>query len=122
MASSLIDTMTEDFEPSAYHDSYREAIQALVEAKIAGNEVISPTGQDQAPTAGAPADLAETLRASVAAARAARSDAPRAAADGDSKPAATKKAPAKRAPAKRASAKDKDTAEAKPASRRRASA
>jgi DNA end-binding protein Ku len=122
MASSLIDTMTEDFEPSAYHDSYREAIQALVEAKIAGNEVISPTGQDQAPAAGAPADLAETLRASVAAARAARSDAPRAAADGDSKPAPAKKAPAKRAPAKRASAKDKDTAEAKPASRRRASA
>jgi DNA end-binding protein Ku len=128
MAASLIDTMTEDFEPSAYHDSYREALQALVEAKIAGNEVISPAGQEQAPTAGAPADLAETLRASVAAARAARSDDSKSAGDSDgaAKPAAkrapAKKAPAKRAPAKRTAAKDKDTAEAKPASRRRASA
>ena len=73
MAASLIDTMTEDFDPSLYKDAYREALEALVQAKIEGNEVVRPVG----PTApagkeGGPADLAETLRASVEAAKANR--------------------------------------------------
>jgi DNA end-binding protein Ku len=72
MAASLIDTMTEDFDPSAYHDAYREALEALVQAKIEGNEVVRPAGPAVQPRAGAPADLTETLRASVAAARASR--------------------------------------------------
>jgi DNA end-binding protein Ku len=76
MAASLIDTMTEDFDPSLYKDAYREALEALVQAKIEGNEVVRPVGQ--AATAdkdGGPADLAETLRASVEAAKASRSKA-----------------------------------------------
>jgi DNA end-binding protein Ku len=72
MAASLIDTMTEDFDPSVYSDAYREALEALVQAKIEGNEVVRPAGQAVQPRAGAPADLTETLRASVAAARASR--------------------------------------------------
>jgi len=110
MAASLIDTMTEDFDPSAYHDSYREALQALVEAKIEGNEVVSPAGQGESPKAGAPADLAETLRASVAAARANRDSgaaataASAAATAGDSGEAEAKK-PSGRAPASKAPAK-----------------
>ena len=73
MAASLIDTMTEDFDPSLYKDAYREALETLVQAKIEGNEVVRPVG----PTApagkeGGPADLAETLRASVEAAKANR--------------------------------------------------
>ncbi len=39
MATSLIDSMTEDFEPDEYHDSYREALQELVEAKVEGRDV-----------------------------------------------------------------------------------
>jgi DNA end-binding protein Ku len=74
MAASLIDTMTEDFDPSAYHDAYREALEELVQAKIEGNEVVRPAGPAVQPRAGAPADLTETLRASVAAARASRGD------------------------------------------------
>jgi DNA end-binding protein Ku len=95
MAASLIDTMTEDFDPLAYHDSYREALEALVQAKIEGNDVVSPAGPALTPKAGAPADLTETLRASVAAARASRD-----AASGDAqagkpapKPAAKPKKP-----------------------------
>ncbi len=45
MAASLIDTMTEDFDPSLYKDAYREALEALVQAKIEGNEVVRPVGQ-----------------------------------------------------------------------------
>jgi DNA end-binding protein Ku len=73
MAASLIDTMTEDFDPSLYKDAYREALEALVQAKIEGNEVVRPVGQAAAADKeGGPADLAETLRASVEAAKANR--------------------------------------------------
>jgi DNA end-binding protein Ku len=71
MAASLIDTMTEDFDPSAYHDAYREALEALVQAKIEGNEVVRPPGAIT-PERPAAADLTETLRASVEAAKANR--------------------------------------------------
>ena len=71
MAASLIDTMTEDFDPSAYKDAYREALEALVQAKIEGNEVVRPAGTG-IPTEkpGGPVDLTEVLRASVEAAKA----------------------------------------------------
>ena len=73
MAASLIDTMTEDFDPSLYKDTYREALEALVQAKIEGNEVVRPAGTAApAGSGGGPADLTETLRASVAAAKASR--------------------------------------------------
>jgi DNA end-binding protein Ku len=66
MASSLIDSMTVDFDPSTYHDSYREALQELVNAKIEGRELVQPEG----PAAEAePTSLADALRASLAAAR-----------------------------------------------------
>jgi len=73
MAASLIDTMTEDFDPALYTDAYREALEALVQAKIEGNEVVRPPGAPApAGAPGGPADLTETLRASVAAAKANR--------------------------------------------------
>ncbi len=74
MAASLIDSMTEDFDPLAYHDSYREALEALIQAKIEGNEVVRPAGTLPSPEKpSGPADLTETLRASVEAAKASRS-------------------------------------------------
>lgn len=74
MADSLIETMTEDFDPSAYSDAYREALEELVQAKIEGNEVVSPAGgpDTAAGKPAGPADLSETLRASVEAAKAKR--------------------------------------------------
>ena len=42
MASSLIESMTVDFDPDEYHDSYREALQELVDAKTEGREVVQP--------------------------------------------------------------------------------
>jgi len=73
MAASLIDTMTEDFDPDAYTDAYREALEALVQAKIEGNEVVRPGGEGVAAEKPAgPVDLTETLRASVEAAKANR--------------------------------------------------
>ena len=97
MAASLIDTMTEDFDPSLYKDTYREALEALVQAKIEGNEVVRPAGTAiPAGTAGGPADLTETLRASVEAAKANRSkdadgDGPSSAKPKQRKPAASRR-------------------------------
>jgi hypothetical protein len=44
MAASLIETMTEDFDPDQYHDTYREALEAVVQAKVEGNDVVRPAG------------------------------------------------------------------------------
>jgi DNA end-binding protein Ku len=67
MAASLIDTMTEDFDPSNHHDSYREALEAVVQAKVEGREVVQPkVGK---PSDEGATDLAEALRASVEAAK-----------------------------------------------------
>jgi DNA end-binding protein Ku len=67
MASSLIDSMTVDFDPDEYHDDYREALLEVVAAKVEGREVVQPAAGEVAaePTS----SLADALRASLAAAR-----------------------------------------------------
>jgi DNA end-binding protein Ku len=66
MAASLIDSMTVDFDPDEYHDSYREALQELVDAKVEGREVVQPEGPSE-PTG--VTSLADALKASLAAAQ-----------------------------------------------------
>jgi DNA end-binding protein Ku len=66
MAASLIESMTVDFDPDAYHDGYREALQELVNAKIEGRELVQPESPAEAAE---PASLADALKASLAAAR-----------------------------------------------------
>jgi DNA end-binding protein Ku len=64
MASSLIDSMTVDFDPAQYTDHYREALEELVEAKVEGHEVAAPTTpREEKPVT----SLADALRASLAA-------------------------------------------------------
>src|SRR5271170_3979980 len=72
MAESLIDTMTEDFDPDQYHDDYREALEAVISAKIEGNDLVRPAGLDEPAPRSQPADLTEILRASVAAVKSGR--------------------------------------------------
>jgi DNA end-binding protein Ku len=97
MAGSLIETLAGEFDPSQYKDSYREALQQVIEAKVEGREVVQPT-QDQ-PSTGTVVDLMAALRASVAAAKKER-----AGQDGAEPAPSAKKAPAKKAPAKKPSA------------------
>jgi DNA end-binding protein Ku len=97
MAASLIETMTEDFEPDQFHDAYREALESVVRAKVEGNDIVRPAGMEAPSGKGEVADLAETLRASVAALKAERAKA-----TPDKAPAKT--APAKKPPAKKAKA------------------
>jgi DNA end-binding protein Ku len=67
MAQSLIDSLSGDFQPEQYSDNYREALQALIEAKVAGKEVVQP--EQPAAESGTVVDLMAALRASVEAAR-----------------------------------------------------
>jgi DNA end-binding protein Ku len=43
MAMALVEGMSEDWDPEQYHDTYREDVMALVEQKIASNEIHSIT-------------------------------------------------------------------------------
>jgi DNA end-binding protein Ku len=100
MASSLVDTMTGDFEPTAFHDEYREALEKVIEAKIEGAEIAEQPSEKA--TGGAEVvDLMAALRASVARAKESRGEA---AAPGKATTKKAAKAPAK-APAKKAAAK-----------------
>src|SRR5215470_15583847 len=67
MASSLIDSMTSDFDADAHHDGYREALIEVVEAKIQGRELTAPSPLEI--DAGPSTSLADALRASLAAAQ-----------------------------------------------------
>lgn len=61
-AATLIDQLSEKFVPSRYTDSYREALQSLVQAKIDGNELVQPTAVEQREGA---ADLLSALRTTL---------------------------------------------------------
>jgi DNA end-binding protein Ku len=65
MAQSLIDGLTDSFRPEDYQDSYRAALEELVEAKVQGQEIT----QVEAPEPSKVVDLMEALRASVEAAK-----------------------------------------------------
>lgn len=70
MAMQLVQAMTGQFEAEDYKDEYRQALMAVIEAKIAGQPAELPK-VTEAPTK--IADLMSVLEASVAAAREARS-------------------------------------------------
>ena len=67
MAGSLIDTLTGDFDAAEWKDSYRDALQAVIDAKVAGRAVVQ--APDAQPTSGTVVDLMAALRASVEAAK-----------------------------------------------------
>ncbi|WP_340687339.1 Ku protein [Amycolatopsis coloradensis] len=47
-AVSLIEDLTRDFDPGRYTDHYREALEALIQAKLDGDDVLQPTAAEQA--------------------------------------------------------------------------
>jgi DNA end-binding protein Ku len=111
MASSLIESMTLDFDPGEYHDSYREALQEVVAAKVEGRQIV----QRPEPEAGEePSSLADALRASLEAAKRGRLGA----VPEQAKDTAGGKGRAKAAPKKSGKSADAEPAEEKPAQRR----
>ena len=71
MATSLIESLSGDFDPSQYSDDYRAALQSVIDAKIEGHQVLTPDAPEGG-GGGAVLDLMAALRASVDAAKAGR--------------------------------------------------
>jgi DNA end-binding protein Ku len=99
MAESYISALSADFDPDEFSDHYREALEEVIEAKVAGREIVTP--EEQPESSGQVVDLMEALRRSVAEAKSRRGETGDAAA---AEPAAAKaaKAPAKKTAAKSA--------------------
>jgi DNA end-binding protein Ku len=114
MAQLLIESMESEWDPERFHDTHREKVEALVEEKRAGHEIVLQDDYE-APTN--VVDLMEALNASVAAAaRNGAKDAP----SGTSERGQARGARARKAGAKSAAPKTK--AGGKPTTRRRAPA
>jgi DNA end-binding protein Ku len=64
VARQLIEMLSGPFEVSQYHDDYREAVLALIERKVAGEQIAVAPAAAAAPPAAAP-DLMAALQASV---------------------------------------------------------
>ena len=108
MAGQVVESMTDEFDPDQFRDTYQEQLHELVQAKLEGGEAFTVEEQ--------PAELDETedvsdllakLEASVKARRSGGdgSDSDEPAKKAPAKKAAAKKAAAKKAPAKKAPAK-----------------
>jgi DNA end-binding protein Ku len=66
MAEQLIDSLASEWDPSKYHDTYREQVLDLIERKAAGEEIaVQPEAEEAAPVP----DLMAALEASLAAVR-----------------------------------------------------
>jgi DNA end-binding protein Ku len=92
MAQQLIASLTSEFDPTKYHDTYRERVLEMIEAKAEGQEISVQPAEEPAPVP----DLMAALEASLANAKKDK------AADGNGKPASSKK---KSTPKKKAAAK-----------------
>jgi len=65
MAKTLIENLTEEWDPEQFKDEYREALLGIVEKKVAGEEITVSEAPEEAKVV----DLMEALKASVEAAK-----------------------------------------------------
>jgi DNA end-binding protein Ku len=68
MARSLIDSLTDDFEPEEFTDEYRVALEELIRKKVEGEEITFAEPSEPSKVV----DLMDALRASVEAAKASK--------------------------------------------------
>ena len=104
MAGQVVESMTDDFHPENFHDTYQEQLKELVEAKLEGGEAFTtdeqPAALDETEDV---SDLLAKLEASVRRRReqSGDSDGQEPATSDSAKKAAAKKAPARKAAAKK---------------------
>ena len=123
MAKQLVSAMTGEFDPSQYKDEYREALEAVIMAKVEGTETVAIEAPEES---GNLIDLMAALEASVNAAKAARessSDKPVSVSDAKAAKAAkaskTTAAAKAKATADAEAEAEADEARAKPARKRK---
>lgn len=116
MARTLVEAMSEDFDPTTVVDEYRAAVDALVQAKADGAQPVATVTSDERTNV---IDLAEALEASLRQAEAAKDRHPSGSSSKASKKAAPRK-PATKKPAGRATASTKKASTAKAAPKKAA--
>jgi DNA end-binding protein Ku len=106
MARELIDSLSSEFDPSKYRDTYRDQVLDLIERKAEGEEIAIQPQEEERPEV---PDLMAALEASIASAK--RQGGTAAGDAAKAKPAArktaAKKPAAKKAPAKKTATKAK---------------
>ncbi len=126
MADLLLESMESEWDPDKYHDTHREKVEDLIEAKRSGSEIV--TSVEESPASTKVVDLMEVLSASIDSVKSQRTAKPSStttkSARGSARATPIKKAAKAGAPtttAKRAGRATKATPKAKPAPRRKAS-
>jgi DNA end-binding protein Ku len=71
MARQLVDSLVGDFDPNEFENEYRGELRAMLEAKLAGEEITMPEPVEAAPVV----DLMDALKQSVAQAQKGRAQA-----------------------------------------------
>jgi DNA end-binding protein Ku len=89
LARQVIESLVDEFDPALLESEYRRDLRAMLEAKLAGEEITRPEPEPETPVV----DLMEALRRSVAEVR------------GEKAPPNARKAPAKKKAASRPKAK-----------------
>lgn len=93
MAQTLIENLTEDFDPTQYHDEYRDRVLAAVQQKVEGQEVtIADDGEEPAAVLDLMAALKESVEASKQRKDGAAKDDGKTKAKAEDKPKRSKKA------------------------------
>ncbi|WP_217615650.1 Ku protein [Cellulomonas sp. GbtcB1] len=119
MASSLVESLAGDFDPSGFEDRYRAALEQVIEAKVSSGRTQAVPQAEEVGEGGQPAgevvDLLAALQRSVEKARGGGG----ASSGKDAEPAAAEEKAEKKAPARKSSSRAKaaaaDDAEEKPA-------
>lgn len=65
LALKLVDSLAADFEPTKYHDTYREVLRAAIEQKVKGKEIVVPAAEPRPKVV----NLLDALRQSLEAPR-----------------------------------------------------
>jgi DNA end-binding protein Ku len=73
LAEQLVDTLSEDFDASKYHDTFQENLKALIAAKQKGKTIVEEPRAGAAPVI----DMMEALKRSLRQSEAAKSKGPR---------------------------------------------
>lgn len=116
MASSLVESLAADFDPSGFEDRYRAALEQVIEAKVSSGRTqavpqAEEVGEGAQPT-GEVVDLLAALQRSV---EKARGGGDGSSADAPAEEKAEKKAPARKSSSRSKAADDDGEAEEKPA-------
>jgi DNA end-binding protein Ku len=82
LAEQLVETLSEDFKPEKYHDTFQVRLKALIDAKIKGNATIAV---EEEPARAPVIDMMEALKRSLARTAAGKKKPARVAASGGEK-------------------------------------